>query len=47
MTADKNLETEHVENLSCRELSCVGGVYSTHPSAVVTQFAILQPIAAK
>jgi len=40
-TADENLETEHVENLSCRvELSCVGGVYTP----VVTQFTILQLI---
>jgi len=29
MTADANLETEHVENLFCRvESSCVGGVYA-------------------
>jgi len=38
-TADENLETEHVENLSCRvESSWVVSVVCTHPSTVVTQF---------
>ena len=45
-TADENLETEHVENLSCRvESSWVVSAVCTRPSAVVTQFTILQPMA--
>jgi len=44
-TADENLEPEHVENLSCRiESSWVVSAVCTRPSAVVTQFTILQPM---
>jgi len=44
-SADENLETEHVENLSCPvEPSWVVSAVCTHPSTVVTQFTILQPI---
>ena len=47
-TADENLETEHVENLSCRvESSWVVSAVCTRPLAVVTQFTILQPMGDK
>jgi len=42
-TADENLETEHVANLSCRvESSRVVLAVCTRPSAVMIQFTILQ-----
>ena len=44
-TADEKLETEHVENLSCRvESSWVVSAVCTRLLAVVTKFTILQPM---